>query len=711
MKFHPLASLPTIAACVLAAVATGSAGRANAGHAERLAAIEEAMRGPIIAPDVTLLETRAFVERGIPTLSGAYDSASAWQAEADRLRRRVLEDVVLRGEARRWAGEKLGAEWLDVIEGLPGYRIRKLRYEAIPGLWIPAVLYEPAGLAAAEAGQRARAPRPAVLNVHGHDPKGMAADYKQILCINLVKRGMLVLSVEWLGMGQLRCPANAHAVMNQIDLCGTSGLAPFYLLLKRGIDVMLDHPHADPARVAVSGLSGGGWQTITIGALDTRVTLANPVAGYSSFLTRNRHLKDLGDSEQTPTDLATVADYAHYTAMMAPRATLLTYNTKDNCCFEAGYALPPLVEAARPIFALFGRPDRLRTHLNADPGDHNFGLDNRQALYRMIGDHFFPEAPAYVREELSSDAEVRTAERLEVPLPEDNASLNGLAAALAQSLPREGRLPTADEPLEDWQAGRREALRQILRWPVYENLRAERLATRSVDGVDITPLRITLDDTWTVPAVEFAPAAAMRESLLLADTGMADLAGRVVELLARGQRVLAVDPFYFGQAKFPSHDYLQALIVATTGRRALGIQAAQVAAVAGWMRRERRTAPAVEAHGWRTSLIALAAAAAEPDAIGGVTLVGARASLREVIERNDPVTAAPEAFCFGLLERFDTPQLGALVVPRPLTIVNASPRHAAVLSELRSLAARVGGSIDLRPPASAAEAPATPARP
>src|SRR5262249_27080245 len=154
--------------------------------------------------------------------------------------------------------------------------------------------------------------------------------------------------------------------------CGTSGLAPFYLSMSRGLDLLLSLPNADPARVAVSGLSGGGWQTIVISSLDTRVTLSNPVAGYSSFRTRVRHLNDLGDSEQTPCDLATVADYTHLTAMRAPRPTLLTFNSKDNCCFESGYALPPLMDAATPVFKLFDREKALRSHVNDDPGTHNY---------------------------------------------------------------------------------------------------------------------------------------------------------------------------------------------------------------------------------------------------------------------------------------------------------------------------------------------------
>ena len=156
--------------------------------------------------------------------------------------------------------------------------------------------------------------------------------------------------------------------------------------MSRGLDILLALPEADPARVAVSGLSGGGWQTIFISSLDTRVTLANPVAGYSSFRTRARNFSDLGDSEQTPSDLATVVDYAHLTAMLAPRGALLTYNAKDNCCFATGHALQPLLDAAGPVFKLFKADAKLRWHNNHVPGTHNFEQENREVLYRMLGD-------------------------------------------------------------------------------------------------------------------------------------------------------------------------------------------------------------------------------------------------------------------------------------------------------------------------------------
>src|SRR4029450_370760 len=104
------------------------------------------------------------------------------------------------------------------------------------------------------------------------------------------------------------------------------------------------------------------------------------------------------------------------TAMMAPRATLLTYNSKDNCCFESGYALPPLLEAAAPVFKLYGREKLLRSHVNDDPGTHNYEKDNRQAFYRMVGDFFYPNDKNYSPDEIPCKEEVKTKEDLFVEL-------------------------------------------------------------------------------------------------------------------------------------------------------------------------------------------------------------------------------------------------------------------------------------------------------
>jgi len=630
-------SVATVALLVLIQTAPATA--------ESAKAIEAALAERIVAPGVTLEEVRRFIEACIPNIPKV-ESVADWEQAARRMRHETLEKVVLRGRAVEWRDADCRVEWLDTIEGGPGYRIRKLRFEALPGLWVPALLYVP---------DKIEGRVPVVLNVNGHDPDGKAAKYKQIRCINQARRGMLALNVEWFGMGQLKQDGFTHYKANQLDLCGTSAVAPFYLSLKRSLDLLLSLPEADPQRVAVAGLSGGGWQTIFISALDERVTLANPVAGYSSFRTRVRYPSDLGDTEQTPCDLGTVTDYAHLTAMRAPRPTLLTYNSKDNCCFAAGHALPPLLQAAGPIFQLYGQPNNLRSYVNDDPGTHNFERDNREQLYRMLGDHFYAGQPFDWREIACKD-EIKTAKQLEVPLPENNENFNSLAKKLAACLPLRGG--DAPATVED--------LRRIVRIKSYD-VRAESKPPRDAADMSIRAWTLRLADNWTVPAVELSPPNSRGTTLIIADAGRKSVTSKVVELTAKGQRVVAVDPFYFGESAIGDHDALHAMLVAGVGERPLGLQAGQVAAIGRWARQHYDGQPVtLSAVGPRTSTIALVAAACEPDAIDAVELDQPLLSLKQLIEGNRSIEQSPELFCFGLLERFDIRDIAALIAPRPV---------------------------------------------
>ncbi len=650
-------------------------------------ALEEALAREIIGPRQSLLDLQDYLEPRIPRLP-SFPSAAEWEKYANRLRADLLAKVVFRGEAAAWRTAKTKVEWLETIAGGPGYRIKKLRYEALPGLWIPALLYEP---------EKLQGKVPVALVVNGHDRTGKAAPYKQIRCINLAKRGMLALNVEWLGMGQLRSEGFHHGRMNQLDLCGTSGLAPFFLAMTRGLDVLLAQPHADAARVSVSGLSGGGWQTIYVSSLDTRVTLANPVAGYSGFRIRLReHFKDLGDSEQTPCDMATLADYTHLTALRAPRPTLLTYNAKDECCFEAGYALPPLLDAARPLFRLYGKEAALRSHVNDDPGTHNFEKDNRQAFYRMLGDFFCSGDAAYRADEIPSDREVKTADELAVELPAANVDFNVLARALAKDLPRVSAWPAEKSAAEQWQQQQRGRLREVVRAKDLA-VKADRIGTTEKDGLRSVFWKLRLGEAWTVPVVELTRGEPKRTAVLVNDAGRKADPVNAERLLRAGSRVLAVDPFYFGESRLAQHDYLFALLVSACGERPLGIQASQLAAVARWSQQEHRGPVSLVAVGPRVGVIALVAAALEEKAIASVELHGALGSLKEVIENNRSVEQMPELFCFGLLEATDVKHLAALVAPRPLTLADPGPRAKGELAGLRAWYTTLGRDFNPLP--------------
>lgn len=618
--------------------------------------LKTALSQTILEDGTPQREVQAFCETRVLRLPGddapQWKSPEAWNKYAAEVRQNVLDRVVFRGEAAQWRQFKGKIEWRETMEAGEGYAIKKLRFEVVPDLWIPALLYEPAKL---------DGKMPVFLNVNGHDGAGKAAPYKQIRCINMAKRGIIALNLEWFGMGQLSGPGFAHYKLNQLDLCGTSGVAPFYLAMQRGLDILLDHKHADPTRVGVAGLSGGGWQTIFFSSLDTRVTLANPVAGYSSFLTRIQHYSDLGDSEQTPVDLAATGDYAHLTALLAPRVALLTYNEKDNCCFAAPHALPPLRLAARSAFQALGKPENLHDHVNHDPGTHNFERDNREALYRVIGQHWYADDAKFSATEIDCQAEMKTAEELHVDLPADNLDLQKLATRLMQDLPRGQR--------------DRAALRSVLRLTDKPGkLTAEKGVESDLGKTKVVAWKLRIDDQWTVPAVELSAVGDKGTTIVLADAGRAAESERVRELLADGWQVLAVDPFYFGESKIKSHDFLFALLVSSAGERALGVQAAQLHQIARWLKEERNAKNVrIVASGPRTSLIALTAAASD-EGIDSLQLRGSLGSLQEVIEQGGQVDKTPEQFCFGLLETTDIAQMAKLVAPREVDFVDPSDR-------------------------------------
>jgi hypothetical protein len=610
---------------------------------------------PIVADQQALIDVRRFVESRIARIPEIH-TLEDWKAYADSTRSEVLNKVVFRGKAAEWSQAWAKVERLDTIEGGTGYTIQKLRMEVLPDLWIPALLYIPENITGKV---------PVFLNVNGHDRNGKAADYKQARCIHMARNGVIALNLEWFGMGQLATPGFAHGRMNQLDLCGTSGLAPFYLAMSRAIDFLISLENADPERVGVAGLSGGGWQTILISSLDTRVTLCNPVAGYSSFRTRiDNAASDLGDSEQTPVDLGTMADYAHLTALLAPRATLLTYNETDECCFASGHALDPLVEAAAPAYLLYHQDSRLRTHVNTDPGTHNFLLDNRTALYRMIRDQWFAgEECKYSTNELPVESEIKTSEALNVPLPVLNSDFQTLARSVAKSLPGIVPRPDSGEELNRWCATRRKELAAIVH-PVEGAVTAKEVLHSSAGDLNIVQWKVQIGDDWTLPMVEVSQGDPQKSALVICDEGRQAVSDHVQRLTCDGFRVFVFDPFYFGELSIRERAYLWALMISTAGERPLGVQAGQVMSVARWVQhRTKNTELRLITIGARTGVIGLVAAAIDSKLLPIVEEYGTLESLKRVIEDNYSFEQTPELFCFGLLEATDVPNLRELIKP------------------------------------------------
>src|SRR5689334_12488507 len=128
------------------------------------AELKKTLSREIIGPRKAMEEVQDFIEPLVPSVPEV-KTAAEWKALEADLRKRVVEGLIYRGEAAKWAAAPTRVEWQGDIPGGPGYTIRKLRYEAVPGLWIPALLYVPEKLSGKV---------PVHMAVNGHDPGGKA---------------------------------------------------------------------------------------------------------------------------------------------------------------------------------------------------------------------------------------------------------------------------------------------------------------------------------------------------------------------------------------------------------------------------------------------------------------------------------------------------------------------------------------------------------
>jgi dienelactone hydrolase len=595
-------------------------------------------------------------------------TAEQWTAESERLRKHLLEDVVFHGWPPEWVNAPPKFVDLGTVQSGQGYRIRKLRYEIVPGFQSTAVLYEP---------EQLQGKVPAILNVTGHEyAMGKAAEYEQKRCINFAKRGILALSLEWLGCGELSQPGtegdNAHWTAADLDLVGANAVGLFYLAMRRGLDYLNEHPNADGARLGMTGLSGGGWQTITLSSLDKRVSVAVPVAGYASLISELDRAVYGDDIEQIPTDFFAGVDYSHLTAMRAPRATLVIFNAEDNCCFRAPIVKPYVFDQVLPFFTLFGKPANLKWHENRDPGTHNYQLDNRLQAYQFFTQHFgLPAVP----DEIPQDAEIKTYNDLVVGVPKDNLNILGLAKQLALGIERPPIPHTANSKSE-WVRSEREKLRELVRYQPASLKHPWAVANTKDKGVETRSYRFELNNglsatgIWVkaITSPDNAPA-----TVVLKDEGKYSAAADVSERVNRGEQVLALDLLFTGDASpedTPATEKPQYLaqLMATMGDRPLGIEVAQLVAITQWLRKTGHTGTTrLESTGMRNQVRALIASALEPTLYSEVVVHQGIRSLSYLLDAPILFDRAPDLFCLDLYKKFDLDRLAALVEPTRLT--------------------------------------------
>ena len=572
-----------------------------------------------------------FVDSLLPKFK-APTNAKTWPAEAAKIRRDALDKVYLRNWPKKLINSKPTVVWGDVIKpkGAP-YIIRKLRYEVLPDYWVPALMYEPKKLAGK---------MPVVLNANGHHDGGKATDYKQARCANLARRGMIALNYEFAGMSELTRDRD-HNHIAFLELAGLGGVGIYYLNMKKGLDVLLAHPNADRKRAAMTGLSGGGWQTIVFSSLDTRITHSIPVAGYTTIRGRLFSPGEVGDLEQVPPDMGTVLDFDTMTAMLAPRPTLSIMNDRDECCFRTDRTKPLVVDVVRPTFEAMGAD--FVFHNNKIPGGHNYGADNRSQLYKFLGRHFGMELPL---EDLHTDAEIFTERELMVGLPLNQTSMVKFAAERARENVAKFRTPKT----KPQKAALRKKVKDLLRLPRYVG-KARKVGKK--DGADLYEFSA---GPWTLPVAVDRNGTNKVVDIVFSTWG--DL-GEMHREMTDNRTVVSTDLTGFGCSE-ASHQWL--MLIDAAGRRILGEQVAQLIALARWAKKISGASKVrIVTGGFPQGFMGLMAAAMEPGLFSDLRAeVGYYMTLTGLFERQTDYIHHQAMFVPDLLTVADIEQLEAL---------------------------------------------------
>lgn len=231
------------------------------------------------------------------------ESLEAWEARKADLRQRVL---VANGLWPMWERTPLNPVIHGKIER-DGFTVEKVYFESLPGFYVTGLLFRPEG--------EAKEKRPAVLCPHGHGGRlqdhGAEGVLKQIAigaerfeesgrmpkvarAATLARLGCVTFLYDMIGYADSTQLSRqlAHGFKTQrpemegkdswglfstqaeLRLQSIFGLQAWNSI--RGLDFLESLPDVDPKRIGVTGGSGGGTQTIILGAIDPRPVVAFP---------------------------------------------------------------------------------------------------------------------------------------------------------------------------------------------------------------------------------------------------------------------------------------------------------------------------------------------------------------------------------------------------------------------------------------------------
>ncbi len=159
------------------------------------------------------------------------------------------------------------------------YIIEKIIFESRPNFPVSANLYLPKNITS---------PRPAILNITGHNNDGKSSEKTQRICIAQVKKGFVSLAIDGLGQGERKIYNVPVGISHQI--IGTqafiSGTHIFNFMVWdaiRAIDYLVSRDEVDAQKIGITGSSGGGMMSTYILPFEDRIYISVPVCNPNTW--------------------------------------------------------------------------------------------------------------------------------------------------------------------------------------------------------------------------------------------------------------------------------------------------------------------------------------------------------------------------------------------------------------------------------------------
>ncbi len=235
--------------------------------------------------------------------------------------------------------------------------------------------------------------KPAILFTSGHTQESFRYPSYQVMILNLVKKGFIVFAIDPVSQGErvqiYDAQKNASAIGpttrehgylgTQCIISGVSLARYFIWDGIRGIDYLLTRKEVDPARLGVTGQSGGGTQSAYIFACDDRIKAGAPVNYITGF---RRLLESIGpqDAEQNMYHVVSNGiTHADFLELRAPNPALISAGTRD---FFSIQGARETYEEVRNAQKAFGTEDNIG--IVEDDFGHGYTKKLREGIYAFF---------------------------------------------------------------------------------------------------------------------------------------------------------------------------------------------------------------------------------------------------------------------------------------------------------------------------------------